>query len=355
MAIKLDRKRIQNCKWAFTTRRIDRKEPEFLLTSDDLGERPLQSGDLVLAIVERVGHHKRLEGRDGRKSQLYEGDEIIVVLGARYAPDQFEALVPAELGVCHLAAGRGVAANVVKMHDRIIRPTQIRLLGLLASTRHNPINLRDFGIAHDPIWPSIPAIGVIGTAMNSGKTTSAVGMIRGLTKAGYLVGAIKVTGTGSGGDFWSYVDAGVYCAADFTDTGFVSTYLQPIEELEQAARALIKSQQNQGCDVVIVEISDGIGQRESALLLERPVFKQLLPTMVFTASDSAGALYGLAWLKAHGYHVPFAAGLFTRSPLALEEFGRNSPVPCRTLRQLCDADIAGDLLAQTQLSYGLVS
>ncbi|MCA1675687.1 MAG: hypothetical protein LC799_27080 [Actinobacteria bacterium] len=32
-----------------------------------------------------------------------------------------------------------------------------------------------------------------------------------------VVGATKVTGTGSGADYWVMVDAGASCVADFTD------------------------------------------------------------------------------------------------------------------------------------------
>ena len=50
-------------------------------------------------------------------------------------------------------------------------------------------------------------------------------IVRGLTAAGYRVAAGKVTGTGAGGDFHMFVDAGATRVLDFTDFGFSSTYL----------------------------------------------------------------------------------------------------------------------------------
>ena len=49
------------------------------------------------------------------------------------------------------------------------------------------------------------------------------GMVKGLTGAGYRVGAAKVTGTGAGGDLWLMRDHGAYEALDFTDAGMATT------------------------------------------------------------------------------------------------------------------------------------
>ncbi len=63
--------------------------------------------------------------------------------------------------------------------------------------------------------------------MNSGKTTTVQSLVLGLRAAGEVVGATKVTGTGSGADYWVMVDAGAACVADFTDVGLASTYRVP--------------------------------------------------------------------------------------------------------------------------------
>ena len=60
--------------------------------------------------------------------------------------------------------------------------------------------------------------------MNSGKTTTAAHLIKGLVQAGLKVGAAKLTGTGAVGDIWLMQDAGANLVLDFTDTGFPSTY-----------------------------------------------------------------------------------------------------------------------------------
>jgi hypothetical protein len=50
---------------------------------------------------------------------IHDFDAIIVAYGHRYAPDQFEAYVPEDLGPCHLVAGGGVAAREAERATRI--------------------------------------------------------------------------------------------------------------------------------------------------------------------------------------------------------------------------------------------
>ncbi|MEO1017123.1 MAG: molybdopterin guanine dinucleotide synthesis B family protein, partial [Pseudomonadota bacterium] len=283
----LDQQRLSRIKRAFTTRRVPFADVHVLLTQDDLTRYDLRSGDIALASVDRIGHHTKIERCDGRRARLFEGDEIVVALGARYAPDQFEAEIPTTLRACHLAAAGGIAGVVTETHERIIRPTEITLLGLLASQWVEPLNLREFTLAKRTTPIAMPTIGVIGTAMNAGKTTSAAGLIRGLTRAGYRVGAAKVTGTGAGGDYWYYRDAGAARVLDFIDVGYAATYREAPEELEQGVVTLLSELQSAACDIAVVEISDGLAQPETSSLLERPNIRALMPKMVFAARDSA--------------------------------------------------------------------
>jgi hypothetical protein len=65
------------------------------------------AGDVVLARVAGLGQHQRLESPHSRRQTLFPGDEVLVAYGHRYAPDQFEAEVPADLGPVHLIAAGG--------------------------------------------------------------------------------------------------------------------------------------------------------------------------------------------------------------------------------------------------------
>ena len=85
--------RVTRAKRSFATRRVVFHGSETLLYG---AVRP-RAGDLLLARVDRLGQHGKLESPEGRRAWLHVGDEIIVAYADRYAPDQFEARVPPRL------------------------------------------------------------------------------------------------------------------------------------------------------------------------------------------------------------------------------------------------------------------
>ena len=343
----LDQKRFSRADRAFTTRRIPTSAMQVLLDSGDLEGYRFRPGDLALARVDRIGHHQRLERANGRRARLFKGDEIILALGPRYAPDQYEAVTPEALGPCQLAAAGGVAGRVTAIHDRIVRPTEITLLGLIGSGKKQPLNLADFAIDKQRNIATMPTIIVVGTSMNAGKTTSAAALIHGLSTAGLRVGAAKITGTGAGGDFWYYQDAGATHVVDFVDAGHAATYMVAPEELERTTVALLAELQDATCDISVIEIADGLNQKETASLLSRPLFRELSPKVMFTAREASGALHGVSWLIARGFDVACVSGLLTRSPLAMREFRESeSRTVCMTFDQLCKPEIALTLIGR---------
>lgn len=71
--------RIAAAKRAFTTRRVD-----FSIAARLIPAGVPRPGDLVLARVDTIGQHPRIEWPDGRRAKLYVGDEIIVAYGGRH-------------------------------------------------------------------------------------------------------------------------------------------------------------------------------------------------------------------------------------------------------------------------------
>ncbi len=326
-------------KRAFTTRRVVIGAGTRLITN-----AAPKTGDLLLAKVAVLGHHQKLESPGGRRAQLYEGDTILVAYGERYAPDQFEAVVPPDLGPCDLVAGGGVAGKVLARHARVRKATALKPIGLVAGPGGEPLNLRDFALPSLPVPAGRPrVIAVAGTSMNAGKTTAAAGLIHGLACAGLNVTAAKITGTGSGNDYWSMQDAGARSVRDFTDMGFASTAGLDPEEVEQAAQSLIAHCAAERPDVIVVELADGLFQRETAALLVSPAFRQLVDGFLFAARDAMGALGGRDWLQAKGHHVVGVSGLMTASPLASREAAEAMGTAVITLGELRDPVFAPTL------------
>src|SRR5947199_3925701 len=102
-----DPMRPERWKFAYTTRRVSRDDIAGVVS----GDHAPRAGDVVLAEVLETGQHRRLELVDGRRAVLFAGDRIVVSYGNRYAPDQFEGIVPLGLEPCELVATGGVAAH----------------------------------------------------------------------------------------------------------------------------------------------------------------------------------------------------------------------------------------------------
>jgi hypothetical protein len=303
-----------------------------------------RSGDVVLARVDAIGHHGNVELKTGRKAPIYPGDEVILAYGNRYAPDQFEALVPDSLEPCEMVAGGGIASRVVLAHSSTKPATRVVPIGLLADERGVPLNLADFTVpAIAPRW-SLPVLVVCGTSMNAGKTSAMAALVRGLTKAGLKVGTLKATGTGAGNDLWIMRDSGAAEVLDFTDAGWSTTYRVPVEAIERSAHHLIAALEDAGSDVIIMEIADGLFQHETRELMQRASFRALVSGVVFAAGDAMGAVGGVQRLTAMGYNVLAVSGRMTQSPLALREVAEELATPVYGLPQLSTATIAQDLL-----------
>jgi hypothetical protein len=289
-----------------------------------------RSGDVVVARVKEILNHKRVETPESRKAILFEGSLIMLAYGNRYAADQFLAHVPASLEPCHLVAAGGIAGIVTQAHEKVDDPTIIEPVGLLAD--HNgAVNIAQFAphqtpehletttdvVASPQRRPEV--IAVLGTAMNSGKSTTMACLINGLTQAGRRVSAGKITGTGAGNDPMIYHDAGAQQVLDFTDFGYPTTFQLNMTQLRALTVGVLDALTETDTDVVVVEIADGIYQEETARLLRDELFQGLIDQVVFAASDALGARAGVQELQSVGLRVAVASGVMTASPLATAE------------------------------------
>ncbi|MFQ5756029.1 MAG: DUF1611 domain-containing protein [Acidiferrobacterales bacterium] len=342
----LDPLRIRAAKAAYTTRRVPLDRIRTLVTG---AVRP-QPGDLVLARVAEIGQHTKLELVSGRRATLYIGDEVVVCYGNRYAPDQFEAVVPDSLKPCQLVAAGGVAARMLCKHTRLKPPTAIAPLGMLADTHGRRLNLRDYTVRKPLSTRARPfTVAVVGTAMNAGKTTSAAHLVRGLTRSGLRVGTAKVTGTGAGGDVWMMSDAGAYEAVDFTDAGYASTYCAGARQTQDILTTLASYLGSLEVETIVLEVADGLLQHETATLLRSPDFMAHVDGVVFAASDAMGAVAGVQWLQRHGVNVLAVSGALTSSPLAVREAEQGVDLPVLGRHELSDPGVAAQLVVQSSL------
>ncbi|MGN9758376.1 DUF1611 domain-containing protein [Streptomyces sp. SD31] len=311
-----------------------------------VADGPPRAGDLVLCRVTEIGQHRFLGQVHGKRNRLFVGDTVVVAYGARYAPDQFEAEVPGDLGPCDLVAGGGIAGRVVSSHSRMKSPTQVEPLGLVTDEHGELINLARLARPVVPVLAPRPrTIAVLGTSMNSGKTTVAAALIRGLSLAGRRVGAAKVTGTGAPGDPTLMADAGASRVIDFTDLGFPTTYQLPMPQVIRILRGAITDLTSHQADAIVLEVADGLLQRETAALIQTPEFRTGVDGIVFAAGDAISAVAGVRLLRDEGLPVLALSGVLTSSPLATAEAVGSVDIPAYTAAALSNPSLADQMLA----------
>lgn len=319
-------------KWAFTTRRVDRKDVRGLSRTFAAAK----SGDLVLGRVSAIGQHKGLQLTTGRRSILHPGDFVVVACGARYAPDQFEGVAEVDPEGADLLAGGGCLGRMTQKNAGVTAPTKVEPWGVLTRASGAPINLIDYAAPFAGRAARIPVIAVLGSSMNAGKTTAATALVRGLKQAGWRVAALKGTGTGAFGDVNAVTDAGAHFVADFTDAGMVSTYLQPLAAVKAAIGALIAQARAAGSDMVVLEIADGLFQKETAALLADDEFRSWLSGAVFACGDPLSAAGGVAEMDRAGIRPAALTGVLSCSPMSSAEAHAATGVQVLTRQDLAD-------------------
>jgi len=326
-----------------------------ILTPEQTCQLPI-SGDLVMATVEEIGQHGRLDLRSGRKARLFPGDEVVVCYANRYSPDQFEAEVPDDFETCDLVAAGGVAARVVSSHARMVTATRLRPIGVLADGDGEVLNLSRWALPGPSASAArVPTVAVLGTAMNAGKTTTAANLVRGLVAAGYRVGAVKVTGTGASNDLYHMSDAGAELVLDCTHAGLPSTYMASEQEIEGVLELLTGHLAQVGVEAIVLEVADGVLQPETAALLKSPVFRSNVDRILFAAPDALGASAGVRAVELVGLGVSAVSGLLTTSPLATRETEAVTGLPVLEVEALRDPEqlrLAGLIVERTEEEAG---
>ena len=225
-------------KYGFTTRTVPLEEMARVVP---MSASP-RIGDLVLAEVQDLGRHTRMEIRTGVTMDLFPGDHIVGAFGNRYATDQYEGYVPTRpVEACDLLSVGGVCGEVASKHASMVDPTRLRIVGLVSDKDNRPINQRAFGLpSHavgDRLGTSAEVILVVGSSMNSGKTTTAGTLVRALSRANFSVAAAKITGTAAGKDGRFYEACGARPVLDFTSAGYPSTYMLASKSCSEFTRA----------------------------------------------------------------------------------------------------------------------
>jgi len=188
---------------------------------------------------------------------------------------------------------------------------------------------------------------VCGSSMNAGKTHTALSIIKGLSNAGKSVAGIKLTGTATGKDTWNMLDAGACVALDFVDGGYPSTYLCSHDELVRLYDLLVGHASAQSVEYVVIEIADGLLQRETAMLLQSSIFTSLVDTWVFAGGDPMAAESGVRLMRKWGIEPVTVSGALTMSSLNIREVEAVTSLSCMDADELQAGGLNDLLVAST--------
>ncbi len=290
-------------------------------------------GDLIFGEVIKIGHHKSIQNRSARLHTLNIGTRSVFVFGNRYAPDQYEGLVPGSfMEHVDIFSQGGIVGEVKSQNQLISAPTVIRVLGYICDSEGKVINTRD----HILLQPKnttrkkrgAKVILCIGTSMNSGKTHAAAACCYALSSSGKNVRAAKITGTASLKDILLMNDCGADHIADFTYFGYPSSYLMDPDKLLWMFNSFDMKYGNDPKNYLVIEFADGIFQRETAMLLRMPEVRDRIHKLIFCAPGSTSVFGGIHVLKEEFDLEPDAiSGLCSSSPLAIREIETFTNLP----------------------------
>jgi len=290
-------------------------------------------GDLVYGTISYIGAHLSLENKKGRIHSINDGSKAIFVYGNRYAPDHYEGFVPEDnQPIVDLLSRSGIIGKVSYKNSLIGDPTQVKILGYVCDQDKNIINTLNYSkiTIKNKIKTKNRAklILCIGTSMNSGKSTAAAACCWTLSNMGYNVRGSKITGTASLKDLLLMSDNGASIITDFTYFGHPSTYLLPEHELLNIFNIFDLKYANNSKNYWVVEIADGILQRETSMLLQNKDIISRIHKLIFCAGDALGVIGSLSILKSQFNLIPDAiSGKCSTSPLSIRELQNYCDIP----------------------------
>lgn len=303
-------------------------------------------GDVALFEVLEIGKHKTVQLTDKRNATILPGDMILASFANRYATAQFEGYIPEKPTEILDILGAGGAIGIVKsknaaFHD--IEPTKLKLVGFAMDENNEVVNTIYNHTERKQFRGEVPnnakIILSVGSTMDSGKTTTAAFLARGLKLNNKKVAFIKLTGTCYSKDKDLVYDCGADVSIDFVDVGYPSTYMISKPDLMDIYQTLLDQLIEFNPDYIVMEIADGLVQQETEELIKDPQFMKTISHIVLSCADSLAAFWGIDFLEKHGRKPSVIAGRFTMSPLLIEEVQKRVNISVKNLEGLMDKSI----------------
>ncbi|MFT5288026.1 MAG: hypothetical protein ACI8QS_001611 [Planctomycetota bacterium] len=295
---------------------------------------PAKAGSVIAArVLNAKTVYNTLEDCHGRMVILQPGDIVAGALGHRKALLGYSGQVPESVSVgdeLQLLNLGGVIGTGASATPALGEPFRLEVLG---SVLEFPDIERRVGrpacvgraalkvpepSAED--WANLPPIvALVGTSMNSGKTTAACALVAGLRQDGYSVGSGKLTGVSLRSDIWEMHDCGANPTAVFTDFGVVTTDANNAVAAAHSLIHYLASNESAPPDVLVLEFGDGLlGTYGVQALLEDEAIAKSISRVILCAQDPVGAWGGTELLRTRwGLSPDVICGRITDTPAGL--------------------------------------
>jgi len=282
-----------------------------------------------------------LELTTGRASKLVPGDIIVGVLGNRAALKGFSGRVPHTLASgdeIDLLNTGGVLGKSDGTMVGLGDPIRIEVLGT-PLLNGEPAKLTEFALRGGEL-PKIvpPTIAVVGTCMNSGKSTAAAVAIRHLWTIGKRIHAGKATGVAAIRDPLAFRDHGAALTLSFLDCGVPSTAYRT--DVPALTRTLIHHLAEDDPDAIVLELGDGLmGAYGVDEILADAALAACFRGAIIAANDVVGAVAAVRTLGELGIPVIGVTGPATDNVAGvakLDSLGIPAANIMREPQVLCD-------------------
>lgn len=290
---------------------------------------------IVVKSLEEKSIYGEIELIDGSMSKISKGDMIVGVLGERKALKGFKGEVPQKLevgDVVNVLNLGGILGKCTSENHNFGTSLKAEVQGTIVSSGR-PVNLRKNAIEWKNHLEKIsPIILVSGTCMESGKTTVACEIIRGLKQKGYRIVGAKLTGISCLKDINKMVDYGALFSKIFTDAGMPST--THVENVVVAAKGILSELSKKNPDIIVAELGDGLlgGYGVTSILKDDEIMNSV-KVHIFCATDPVGAYGGKKIFEELERNINIISGPTTDNDVGVECIEKELGVPAANAKR----------------------
>jgi hypothetical protein len=302
--------------WSWVCRAIDSYQTYWLGQETTLEPRP---GDVAVVRIEATGLMNKLVTTDGEQVRLFPNDLVVCAFGHHKALAGCDAEV---VGVddLHLVSKGGMVGTLQTNNRRLLQPTRLTFLGYLVDAKGQRLNLKEILFQPKTLSGLTKQIlPVVGTGPDSDKSSVVIELVEGLLALGMRVAVCRLLGSVSHQalrDLWA---TAAHHVSDFSDYGFPSTYLCDEQELLALFYTMVADAMRTNPDIIVLELTEGIPQRENQLLLSMPEVQHQVHSIVLAAASVRAAQQALRELQPFRCKVIAIGGPIIHSPALLCE------------------------------------